>query len=289
MGALRPGTLRGRVALVAGASRGAGRGIALALGSAGATVYVSGRSVRGQPTTGGAPGTIEDTAEAVTERGGLGVPVRCDHTVEADVEALFERVREEQGRLDVLANAVWGGNERYDGTSFDGVGWMDGFWKHSLQRWHEMIGAGLWANLLAARQAVPLMLPQTRGLIAHVSEPVEEGYYGNLFWDLSHAAINRMAYGMAEDLKRHKIASIALAPGFMRTERVLAHLEADPSLKERFGEPTESTEYVGRAVAALAADPDVLRKTGRVLKVGELAREYGFTDVDGTQPTWPPG
>ena len=282
------GSLEGAIAVVAGASRGAGRGIALALGEAGVTVYVTARSTRAEPPSDGMPGTIEETAEAVSARGGNGIAVRCDHTTLEEVEALFERVRQEQGRLDVLANAVWGGNESYDGRTFAGVEWTAGFWEHGIARWEETMGAGVWASYLTSRFAVPLMLPGRRGLIAFVTEPGGEGYHGNLYWDLSHATINRMAFGMAQELKRHRIASVALSPGFMRTERVMAHLEADPELQERYGAPTESTEYLGRAVAALASDPDVLRRTGKLLAIGELAREYGFTDVDGTQPTWPP-
>lgn len=278
-------SLKDTIAVVAGASRGGGRGIALALGEAGATVYVTGRTVRGTTPPDGAPGTIEDTAEAVTARGGIGLPVQVDHTVEAKVKALFERIRREQGHLDVLVNAVWGGNERYDGRTFGSTTRFDApFWEHDLQRWREMIDAGVQAYFLTSYLAVPLMLPQRRGLIVHLTDGDGSAYYGNLFWDLAHAAINRMAYGMAQELERFGIAAVALMPGFMRTERVVASLEAHPDLVKQVGMPSESTEYVGRAIAALAADPDVLEKTGRFLQAGALAQEYGFTDVDGSQP-----
>ncbi len=273
-------SLKGKVAAVTGASRGAGRGIALALGEAGATVYVTGRSVRGGPTTESRPETIDETAEGVTARGGAGIPVRCDHTVDAEVEALFERVKAECGRLDILVNNAWGGYERYNGERFeDGTAFAAPFWEQSLQRWEGMFAAGVRAHLVASRFAVPLMLPHRQGLIVSTTAWDRDKYLGNLFYDLAKNAVNRMAYGMARDLRDHGIAAVALAPGFMRTERVLAaHEEQGFDLSI-----TESPEYIGRAIAALAADPNVMQKSGRVLAVGDLAREYGFADIDGRQ------
>ncbi len=273
-------SLKGKVAVVTGASRGGGRGIALVLGEAGATVYVTGRSVRGGPTTEGRPETIDETAEGVTARGGAGIPVRCDHTVDAEVAALFERVKAECGRLDILVNNAWGGYERYDGDRFeDGTAFADPFWEQSMQRWEGMFTAGVRAHLVASRYAVPLMLPHRQGLIVCTTAWDRDKYLGNLFYDLAKNAVSRMAYGMARDLRDHGIAALALAPGLMRTERVLAAYEGqdfDFSI-------TESPEYVGRAISALAADTNVMQKSGRVLAVGDLAREYGFVDIDGRQ------
>lgn len=259
--------LQGKVAVVTGASRGAGRGIALVLGEAGATVYVTGRSVRGGVTTQNRRETIEETAEQVTARGGRGIPVRCDHTVDAEVAALFDQVRQEQGRLDILVNNAWGGYEQMDDFSAP-------FWEQP-DRWHAMFTAGVRAHLMASRHAAALMLPQRQGLIVNTTFYDRGKYLSNLYYDLAKSAINRMAYGMALELRRHGIAAIALTPGWMRTEKVL-----EQHAPEELGQ-TESVEYIGRAVAALAADPQVMARSGRTLTVGDLAREYGFTDVDG--------
>lgn len=269
--------LEGTVAVVTGASRGAGRAIAHVLGERGATVYVTGRSVRGAPTPDGMPGTIDDTADEVAVRGGRGIAVRCDHTVDAEVEALFERVRAEQdGRLDLLVNNAWGG---YEGHVM-GLP-QDPFWTQGPGFWDSMFTAGVRATLTASRLAAPLMVERGRGLIVHTVAWSDGAYLRHLYYDLSKAAIVRMAFGMAHELRPHGVAAVALAPGFMRTERVLAAHAVYPFDLSR----TESPEYLGRAVAALAADAEVMRWTGRVLDVGTLAREYAFTDVDGTQPT----
>jgi NAD(P)-dependent dehydrogenase (short-subunit alcohol dehydrogenase family) len=268
--------LRGRVAVVTGASRGVGKGIAVALGEAGATVYVTGRSEAGG-TTEGLPGTIRDTAEAVTQRGGQGIAVRCDHTADAEVEALFARVTREQGRLDLLVNNVWGGYEQFDWSSFAAP-----FWEQPVRHWSGMFESGVRAHLVATRLAVPLMLPARSGLIVHTTAWDRDRYLGNLYYDVAKAAVNRLAFGMARELHAHHVAVVALAPGFVGTERVRAAFaqagEAPGNL--------ESPEYIGRAVVALAADVNVIARSGRVLTVGQLAVEYGFTDVDGRQ--WPP-
>jgi NAD(P)-dependent dehydrogenase (short-subunit alcohol dehydrogenase family) len=264
------------VAVVTGASRGVGRGIALALGEAGATVYVTGRSEAGG-TTEGLPGTVQDTADAVTQRGGQGIPVRCDHAADAGVEALFARVTREQGRLDLLVNNVWGGYEQHEGAGF-----VTPFWEQPLRHWSGMFECGVRAHLVASRLAVPLMLPSRRGLIVHTTAWDRDKYLGNLFYDVAKAAVNRLAFGMARELQPHQVAVVALAPGFVRTERVLAAF----AKAGRVPEGLESPEYVGRAVVALAADANVMARSGRVLTAGQLAAEYGFTDVDGRQ--WPP-
>ena len=281
--------LAGRVAVVTGASRGAGRGIALELGAAGATVIVTGRSTRAQRPEGyrqllalsnldHLPGTIDDTAEAVTQMGGRGLALACDHSDQAQVDALFERVGAEHGRLDILVNNAWGGHESFDGV-FEAP-----FWQQPTAHWDSMFQHGLRCHLLAARAAAPLFAKQGHGLVAATTY-WDRGQYlrGNLYYDLAKAALVRLAYGVAQELRPHGVASVALSPGWMRTEFVLAGHDADesnwqerPSLAR-----TESPRYLGRAVVALACDPHVMRRTGRVLRVGDLAREHGFTDIDG--------
>jgi NAD(P)-dependent dehydrogenase (short-subunit alcohol dehydrogenase family) len=281
--------LQGRIVVVTGASRGAGRGIALELGTAGATVYVTGRSTRSEPATAYSqlmslsklkqlPGTIDDTAEAVTHAGGRGIAVRCDHTDEADVAALFERIEREQGRLDLLVNNAWGGHESFDGD------FKSPFWERPMQHWDTMFDRGVRNHLLASRRAAPMFVRQQRGLIVTTTFWDRDRYMaGNLFYDLAKASMTRLAFGMAEELRPHGVASVAVSPGWMRTEFVLAGHETDeahwqerPALAR-----TESPRYLGRAIAALAGDPEIMARTGRVLRVGDLANEYGFTDIDG--------
>lgn len=287
MNASKP--LAGRIAVVTGASRGAGKGIALELGAAGATVYVTGRSTREHPAPGydrilalsgwrQLPGTIEETAEAVTRAGGRGIPVRCDATSDGEVTALFARVQAEQGRLDLLVNNAWGGHETFDGI-FEAP-----FWERPLEQWDSMFDRGVRNHLVASRHAAPMMVARRNGLIVTTTFWDRDRYLkGNLLYDLAKAAMSRLAFAMAQELKPHGVASVAVAPGWMRTEFVLAghqtdeaHWQERPALAR-----TESPRYVGRAVAALAADPDVMARTGHVLRVGDLARAYGFTDVDG--------
>ena len=267
-------SLKGKIAVVTGASRGAGRGIALALGEAGATVYVTGRSVRGAATTENLPGTIEETAESVTARGGTGIAVHCDHRVDSNVEGLFARVEHEQKQIDVLVNNAWGGYEHHDFRKFGAP-----FHEQPLRHWDGMFTAGVRAALVASHFAVPLMLRQKHGLIVNITAWDRDKFLVNVFYDLAKAAINRMTYGMARELTAHTIAVVALAPGFMRTERVAAAFEAAGN--KDYLNFTESPEYAGRAVVALASDPNVLEKSGKVVAVGDLAEEYGFTDVDG--------
>jgi NAD(P)-dependent dehydrogenase (short-subunit alcohol dehydrogenase family) len=271
------------VALVTGASRGAGRGIARELGAAGATVYVTGRSVGGRPTTDNVPGTIEESAREVTEYGGRGIAVRCDHTIDAHVDSLFGRIRDEHGRLDILVNNVWGGYENSDCRPLPLVP----FWEQSLDQWNSMFTAGVRAHLTASRLAVPLMLPKRRGLIVSTTANLEAlPYLRNLFYDLAKNAVARLVWATAQELREHGIAALAVAPGFMRTERVVEAFRragAADALNGPGG-PKETTAYFGRAIVALASDERVIDKSGQLLDVGTLAREYGFTDIDGTQP-----
>ena len=265
--------LRGTIALVTGASRGVGRGIAHELGIAGATVYVTGRSVRGGATTEKLGGDVNGAAALVTESGGAGIPVRCDHTDDDDVKALFERIRSEQGRLHILVNNVWGGYERFDDADFGAP-----FWEQPMWRWDLMFSAGARAHYTASRLAAPLMIPQGSGLIVNVSSGDEGRYRGQVMYDTAKEAVDRMAFGMAQELRQYGVAALALYPGLTRTERV-----------ERFASEeelaiAESPRYAGRAVVALATDANVMERSGGAHKTGELAREYDFTDIDGTQP-----
>ena len=271
------------VALVTGASRGAGRGIALELGSAGATVYVTGRSAAGGPTTDGVPGTIDETASEVTSRGGRGIAVRCDHTVDADVESLFARIRGDHGRLDLLVNNVWGGYEHSECKPLP----MAPFWEQSLHQWDGMFTAGVRAHLAASRLAVPLMLPQGRGLIVSTTANLAAlPYLPNIFYDLSKHTISRLVWAMAHELRERGIAVLAVAPGFMRTERVTEAFRRAGAIAalDGPGGPKETPVYLGRAIAALAGDPRALERSGQLLEAGTLAQDYGFTDVNGTQP-----
>jgi NAD(P)-dependent dehydrogenase (short-subunit alcohol dehydrogenase family) len=271
------------VALVTGASRGAGRGIAAELGAAGATVYVTARSVRGGPTTDDLPGTIEESAQEVTGRGGRGIAVRCDHTVDSDVESLFSRIRTDHGRLDLLVNNVWGGYEDAECRPLAVVP----FWEQPLRQWDGMFTAGVRAHLIASRFAVPLMLPSGRGLIVSTTANLDAlPYMRNVFYDLAKNAIARLTWAMAQELREHGIAALAVAPGFMRTERVVeAFRRAGASAAlDGPGGPKETTAYIGRAIVALASDGRVLDRSGQLVEVGTLAREYGFTDGDGAQP-----
>lgn len=270
--------LAGQVALVTGASRGAGRGIAVELGSAGATVYVSGRSRPGQPSPAGLTGSVDQTAAEVTAAGGRGIAVPCDHTDDWQVEALFERIERESGRLDLLVNNVWGGYEAYDAEGFTRP-----FWEQPLRRWDQMFTAGARAHFTASRLAARLMLPRRSGLIVNTTFYDRGHYLGCLPYDTVKAAINRMARGMAIELRPYGITALALSPGWMRTEGVLHYHDADEEHWQEQPElsGTESPRYIGRAVAVLAGDSNVLRHSGATLTVGDLAIEYGFTDVDG--------
>jgi NAD(P)-dependent dehydrogenase (short-subunit alcohol dehydrogenase family) len=276
-------TLRGKVAVVAGASRGCGRGIALALADAGATVFVTGRTTRsGPPPIDQAPGAIEETAEEVTRRGGRGIPVCVDHTDPAQVEDFFARVRQTHGRLDILACGVWGGNERY----LDPI-WNECFWKQPAGIWKEFLGAGPYAFWLSAHACSRIMAEKQAGLIIAVTEPITSQFDGQqpslaeTFGHLAHYSTNRLIRALARDAQSAGIAVIGLLPGFMRTERVEMHLPNEESRKRFRYDLSESTEYSGRAVVALASDSNVLAKSGTLVFVADLADEYGFTDIDG--------
>ncbi|MCZ0936304.1 MAG: SDR family oxidoreductase [Gemmatimonadetes bacterium] len=276
--------LKGRVAVVAGATRGAGRGIARMLGEAGATVYCTGRSVRGRPATPGRPETLEETADLVTSEGGRGIAVRTDHTVEAEVERLFARVRAETGRLDVLVNDIWGGDALTE--------WGKPFWELSVAQGKQLLERAVHTHIITSRHGAPLMVDRNAGLIVEVTDGDTFGYRGNLFYDLAKNAVVRLAYAMAADLHPHGVTALAITPGFLRSEAVLDHFgvtEADwrdAIEKDEYFAESETPCYVGRAIAALAADPDVAAKSGGLFSSWTLAKEYGFTDLDGRRPDW---
>jgi NAD(P)-dependent dehydrogenase (short-subunit alcohol dehydrogenase family) len=267
--------LKDKIAVITGASRGAGRGIALALGQEGATVYVTGRSIRKGYKTENRSETIEDTAEQVTQRGGRGIPVQVDHTQDSEVQALFDRVIKEQGRLDILVNNAWGGNE----LSID----VMPFWELPLNHWENMFHSGVRNNIVTSKYAVPLMLSEKKGVIFHTTFYHLGKYNGHFYYDLAKNAMNRMAFSMAEELRPHGITVLALSPGWMRTERVLEFLESVKTEEERASlwQQTESTEYVGRAVCAIASDPEMMSLSGTIQLVGDVAKKYHFTDIDG--------
>lgn len=284
-------SLEGKVAVVAGATRGAGRGIACMLGEAGAVVYCSGRSSRERPNTEGAfagrPETIEETAEMVSARGGVGLPARTDHSDERQVEALFKRVSKEQGRLDLLVNDISEGVEHE---------WKP-FWKLSLERGLGALRQGIDTHIITTRHAAPLMVRQKGGLIVEIGDGDALYYRGNLFYDLVKVNVARLAYAWAEELRPHKVAAVCVTPGFMRTELVLERLKATEENWREVAEQStaargyglagsESPYFVGRAVAALAADPQVLEKSGGLYGSWTLAEEYDFDDLDGTRPHW---
>lgn len=278
-------SLAGRIAVVAGATRGAGRGIACMLGEAGATVYCTGRSVRGAPASGAnRPETIDETAEMVDGWGGVGIPVQVDHRDEAQVEALFARVRAEQGRLDILVNDIWG-SER-------AIAWGKPFWEQSLEGVESLWRTAIFTHMITGRHGAPIMVEQGHGLIVEITDGVSSYYRGNFQYDVVKHTVNRMAFAMAQELRPHGVTALAVTPGFLRSEEMLDHFgvtEAnwhDGAQKDVHFLQSETPFFVGRAVAALAADPNVFARTGGVYTSWGLSDDYGFIDVDGRSPHW---
>ncbi|WP_426752023.1 SDR family oxidoreductase [Myxococcus sp. Y35] len=282
--ATRP--LKGRIALVAGGTRGAGRGIAVQLGAAGATVYVTGRSTRAQRSEQNRPETIEETAELVTAAGGVGIPVQTDHLEPEQVRSLVARIDQEHGRLDVLVNDIWGGEHIFE--------WNKSVWEHSLDKGLRLLRLGVDTHLITSHFALPLLIRRPGGLVVEVTDGTADynatHYRVSTFYDLAKASLLRLAWSQAQELKPHGGTAVALTPGWMRSEGMLEHFgvtEAnwrDATAKEPHFIISESPAYVGRAVAALAADPDRARWSGQSLSSGQLARVYGFTDLDGSKP-----
>ena len=277
-------SLKGHVALVAGATRGAGRGIARALGEAGAAVYCTGRSVRGNPSPYGRPETIDETAEMITAAGGTAIPVRVDHTVESEVEGLFGRIDREHGRLDVLVNSIAGEEPM--------MAMFNSFWKTNLANAEAILRQALLSHIITAKHAVPLMIRRRRGLIVEVTENDILSAGGNPLSQSVKLALKGLALNMAAELKPHGVAAVAITPGFLRSEAMLEHFgvtEAnwrEGGKKDKNFLESESPLFVGRAVAALAQDGHILERSGQLCSSWELAREFRFTDADGRRPDW---
>ncbi|WP_169986447.1 SDR family oxidoreductase [Microbispora sp. H10836] len=279
-------SLEGKVALVAGATRGAGRGIAVELGAAGATVYVTGRSTRERRSEMNRPETIEETAELVTAAGGRGIAVPVDHLEREQVRALVERIDAEQGALDVLVNDIWGGELLFS--------WKDRLWEHSLDDGLRILRLAIDTHIITSHYALPLLIRKPGGLVVEITDGTAEynaaNYRVSFFYDLAKTSVNRMAFGQAKELAPHGATAVSLTPGWLRSEIMLGHFgvtEAnwrDALAQQPHFAISESPAFVGRAVAALAADPEVSRWNGQSLSSGQLAQVYGFTDVDGSRP-----
>jgi NAD(P)-dependent dehydrogenase (short-subunit alcohol dehydrogenase family) len=275
--------LAGRIALVAGATRGAGRAIAIELGAAGATVYATGRSTRGNPSPMARPETIEETAELIDAAGGHGIAVRVDHSQSDEVAALVARIDEEHGRLDILVNDIWGGDPLTE--------WRP-FWEHDLANGLAIQQTGVHTHLVTSWHAVPLMIKSASGLVVEITDGVDERYRGSLYYDLAKSAVIRLARAQAEELRSHGIAAVAISPGFLRSEAMLDHFgvtEAtwrDAIAQDRHFAASETPHFVARGIAALAADPSVMRRTGQALGSWHLGRDYDVRDLDGSRPDW---
>ncbi|CAL9629307.1 SDR family oxidoreductase [Streptomyces sp. enrichment culture] len=278
--------LQGRVALVAGASRGAGRGIAVELGAAGATVYVTGRTTREHRSEYGRPETVEDTADLVTEAGGEGIAVPADHLDPAQVRALVERIDAERGRLDVLVNDIWGGEHLFE--------WDAPVWEHDLDKGLRLLRLAVETHAVTSHHALPLLLRSPGGLVVEMTDGTAEyngaHYRNSFFYDLAKASVLRMAFALGHELGPRGATAVALTPGWMRSEIMLETFGVrednwrDALDKQPHFAISETPRYVGRAVAALAADPEVARFNGQSLSSGGLAQVYGFTDLDGSRP-----
>jgi NAD(P)-dependent dehydrogenase (short-subunit alcohol dehydrogenase family) len=281
------GPLTGKVALVAGATRGGGRGIAVELGAAGATVYCTGRTTRERQSEYNRPETIEQTAELVSGAGGVGIAVPTDHLEQAQVAPLVEQIDAEQGRLDVLVNDVWGGENLFE--------WDKPVWEHDLDAGLRLLRLAIDTHLITSHFALPLLTRRPGGLVVEVTDGTAEynaaNYRLSTFYDLAKTSVVRLAFAQAKELEPHGCTAVALTPGWMRTEMMLDiyGVTEDNWREAERGSPhfkaiSETPRFLGRAVAALAADPDVAQKNGGSFSSGGLAREYGFTDVDGSQP-----
>jgi NAD(P)-dependent dehydrogenase (short-subunit alcohol dehydrogenase family) len=276
--------LTGKVAVVAGATRGAGRGIARALGEAGAIVYCTGRSVKGNPSPYKRPETIDETAEMIVAAGGTAIPVRVDHRVESEVEALFARIDREHGRIDVVVNSV-AGEDPLAGA----YGW---FWDADLTNSAKALENSLLTHVITAKHAAKLMMRAKSGLIVEVTEGDSFGAGGNPVKQVVKLALKGNALAMATELYPHGVAAVSITPGFLRSESMLDGFGVTEKTWREGGKKdknfleSESPLYIGRAVAALAADPAILKRTGQLFSSWELSREYKFTDYDGRRPDW---
>ncbi|MEV0475098.1 SDR family oxidoreductase [Streptomyces prunicolor] len=281
-----PGPLEGKVALVAGATRGAGRGIAVELGAAGATVYVSGRSTRAQRSEYDRPETVEDTADLVTAAGGRGIAVPTDHLEPSAVRALVDRVDDEQGHLDLLVNDIWGGEHLF--------AWDTPVWEHDLDKGLRLLRLAVETHAITSHHALPLLLRRPGGLVVEMTDGTAEynrdTYRVSFFYDLAKSSVLRMAFALGHELGPRGATALALTPGWLRSEIMLEQFGVrednwrDALERVPHFAISETPRYVGRAVAALAADPQVARWNGQSLSSGGLAPVYGFTDLDGSRP-----
>lgn len=282
---MSPPGLQGKVALVAGATRGAGRGIAVQLGAAGATVYVTGRTTRSERSEMNRPETIEETAALVEEAGGRGIAVRVDHLIPDAVRALVARIEREQGALHILVNNIWG---------LTRMEWNKTVWESSLEDGLHTLRLAVDTHAITSHFALPLLIRTPGGLVVEVTDGTAEynatNYRVSFFYDLAKAAVNRMAFALAHELRPHRATAVSLTPGWLRSETMLeiygvteSNWQDATKIQPHFA-ISESPAFVGRAVAALAQDPDVARWNGKSLSSGELAKVYGFTDLDGSRP-----
>jgi len=277
--------LENGVALVAGATRGAGRAISIELASAGMKVYVTGRSTRDKRSNMNRPETIEETAQMITARGGPAVAIQVDHTQVEEVSRLARQIESENdGRIDVLVNDVWGGDPF--------VEWGKPFWEQDLAVDLSMLDNAVISHLITSHAIVPLMVRRGRGLVIEITDGVTHNWRGSFFYDLAKASVNRLAVGQAAELTPHGVTALALSPGFLRSEAMLDNFGVsesnwrDATRKNKDFAFSETPYFIGRAVVALMRDPQIIERAGTVLATWNLAREYGFTDVDGTQPHW---
>jgi len=278
--------LEGKVALVAGGTRGAGRGIAMELGAAGATVYITGRTTRNEISEYGRPETIEETADLVNNLGGIGIAVQVDHLIHEQVQSLIEKIEKEHGKLDILVNDIWGSEYLVD--------WNTKVWEHSLKKGLRMLRLAIDTHLITSHYALPLLIKNEGGLVIEMTDGTKEynnkNYRLPIFYDLAKTSVIRIAEGLAHELEQHHCTAVSLTPGWMRSEIMLDHYGVkeenwrNATEKEPHFVISETPRYVGRAVAALAGDPEVSRWNGQSMSSGKLAQVYGFTDLDGSQP-----
>ena len=282
-------SLKNKIALITGASRGAGRGIALELANAGAKVYITGRSRKGSSTTQYDDLTLDNTVDIISSAGGIAIPLSCDHTKEEQIKDVFHQIEQDEGKLDILVNNVWGGyTGEFGKLDIETHSFTAPFWEQPLWRYDRMFQASARAHFIASQLAAPIMIRNKSGLIVTTSFWDDFKYISNLPYDLVKAFKNRMSYGMAIELKQYSITVLTLSLGWIRTEHLKRLFNLDDfNYKEKEGfEKTESTRFAGRAIVALAEDNDAIKHTGRIYTTAELSGIYNFTDLDGTQPEY---